>query len=244
MWFLGRRKKVNIVDSGWLQGMTDIHCHLVPAVDDGSRSLEETRRLISSMHDAGIQRIITTPHIYTRYHNNDSDSLSVAHQALLPQIQDIGVELRLAAEYMMDEAFEHHLSKPLLMLGNSHYLLVETSFAGAPIYLYQMLQRVIAAGAIPLLAHPERYLYMKLSEYDRLRSAGCAFQLNLFSLTGMYGVEVEKRANTLLEQGIYSFVGTDTHRIDAWQRTIASAETNTKYESLIRPLIEANNSLI
>lgn len=244
MWWLTKHKKVDIISAGWLEGMTDIHCHLVPAVDDGSRSLDETRQLIEAMRSIGIQRIITTPHIYRRYPHNDSSTLQQELERLLPDLSDLGVPLMLGAEYMLDEGFEAHLAKPLLTLGTSKYLLVETSFVGAPLDLFRLIQQVISAGAIPMLAHPERYLYMDDRTYDQLRGAGCAFQLNLFSLTGMYGEQVQRRAQQLLERGVYSFVGTDTHRIELFRRTISSAKTYARYEEPVRTLIRNNETLI
>lgn len=243
MWWT-RNRTVDIISAGWLEGMTDIHCHLVPAVDDGSRSLEETRQLIETMHSIGIQRIITTPHIYRRYPHNDSNTLQQELEQLLPKLSDMGVPLMLGAEHMLDEGFEAHLAKPLLTLGTSKYLLVETSFVGAPLDLFRLIQQVISAGAIPMLAHPERYLYMNDRTYDQLRGAGCAFQLNLFSLTGMYGEQVQRRAQQLLERGVYSFVGTDTHRIELFRRTISSAKTYARYEEPVRTLIRNNETLI
>lgn len=244
MWWLTKHKKVDIISAGWLEGMTDIHCHLVPAVDDGSRSLDETRQLIEAMRSIGIQRIITTPHIYRRYPHNDSSTLQQELERLLPDLSDLGVPLMLGAEHMLDEGFEAHLAKPLLTLGTSKYLLVETSFVGAPLDLFRLIQQVISAGAIPMLAHPERYLYMNDRTYDQLRGAGCAFQLNLFSLTGMYGEQVQRRAQQLLERGVYSFVGTDTHRIELFRRTISSAKTYARYEEPVRTLIRNNETLI
>ena len=244
MWWFAKHKKVDIVAAGWLEGMTDIHCHLVPAVDDGSRSLDETRQLIEAMRSVGIQRIITTPHIYRRYPHNDSDTLRQELERLLPDLSDLDMPLTLGAEHMLDEGFEAHLDKPLLTLGDSKYLLVETSFVGAPLDLYRLIQSVLSAGAIPMLAHPERYLYMDDEEYSRLLGAGCAFQLNLFSLTGMYGECVEKRAQQLLERGLYSFVGTDTHRIERFRKTIASAKTYARYEESIRVLMSNNQTLV
>ena len=244
MWWLTKHKKVDIISAGWLEGMTDIHCHLVPAVDDGSRSLDETRQLIEAMRSIGIQRIITTPHIYRRYPHNDSSTLQQELERLLPDLSDLGVPQMLGAEHMLDEGFEAHLAKPLLTLGTSKYLLVETSFVGAPLDLFRLIQQVISAGAIPMLAHPERYLYMNDRTYDQLRGAGCAFQLNLFSLTGMYGEQVQRRAQQLLERGVYSFVGTDTHRIELFRRTISSAKTYARYEEPVRTLIRNNETLI
>ena len=120
MWWFAKHKKVDIVAAGWLEGMTDIHCHLIPAVDDGSRSLDETRQLLEAMRSVGVRRVVTTPHIYRRYPSNDSNSLQQELERLLPNLADLDIPLTLGAEHMLDEGFEAHLAKPLLTLGNSN----------------------------------------------------------------------------------------------------------------------------
>lgn len=238
------RKKINIVDAGWLKGMTDIHCHLVPNVDDGSKTLEETVRILQQMQSIGIERVITTPHIYARYPNNNAQTLTQAFDVLQRQLPAGLPELFLAAEYMVDAGYTQHLSDfPLLTLGSSPYLLVEFSFASPPLNHNVLLYEVVRNGAIPLLAHPERFLYFGEDDYDRLKTQGCKFQLNLFSLTGMYGNEVQKRAQWLLKKEMYDFVGTDTHKAEGLRRIATEAFLSDRYEEQLRTLMARNKLL-
>ena len=224
--------------------MTDIHCHLVPGVDDGSRSPEQTKQILELMQQIGIKRVITTPHIFTRYPQNNGTSLKAAFEELLPLLPSHLPELHLGAEYMVDSAFLDQLQgHPLLTLGRSPYLLCEFSFASAPFGYERLLSNVSVEGAVVLLAHPERFLYLGDREYDSLKAQGCRFQLNLFSLTGMYGPQVAKRAAHLFALGMYDFVGTDTHRPEALTEVIASAVLPKKYEAPLRALIERNDLL-
>lgn len=244
MWFFNKNKKVNIASAGWLQGFMDIHCHLVPAVDDGSRSVEDTRAIISSMKEVGITAIITTPHIHNLYSSNNYFTLKEAYEKASPELADMQIPLYLAAEYMMDEFFDEHLKEPLLTLGTSRYLLVETHLGGAAVNLYENIYKVFEADAMPIMAHPERYTYMDMSDYAKMCDAGCSLQLNLFSLSGAYGSRVQKRATELLEGGYYTFVGTDTHRPEAFRHVLDDAELPVRMEPLLRKLIENNNKLI
>ena len=206
MFFL-KRRELNIVREGWLKGMVDVHCHLLPGVDDGARSMEESRALLQMMGADGIDSFILTPHVYSRYPQNNANTLREHFDAFLADLAMPQVPISLAAEYMVDNQFEAHLDEPLLTLGDSRYLLFEFSFAGAPMDYPNSIRSIRSSGAKPLLAHPERYLYFTTEEYEALKDLGVSFQLNLFSLTGMYGEAVQKRARQMLLSGFYDFVG-------------------------------------
>lgn len=235
------RKKYHLVESGWLHGMTDIHSHLVPGVDDGVKTVAESEEVLRMMKQIGIRKVITTPHIFSRYPQNNALSLRIAFNKLQKQLlrgADLP-EIGLAAEYMVDADYSKQLSEfPLLKVGASNYLLVEFSFAGSPMGYNQLLFKVNEVGAIPLLAHPERFLYFSEEDYSRLKNQGCLFQLNLFSLTGMYGEAVAKRAKQLLLEDWYDFVGTDTHNPHAFSRCIQNALLPASMEAPIRNLVE------
>lgn len=231
------------MDCGWLDGMIDIHCHLVPHVDDGVKSVEESVEVLRLMKQMGIYKVITTPHIFSRYPQNNALSLRIAFDKLikqLPEREDLP-PLSLAAEYMVDADYGKQLQEyDLLKIGTSHYLLSEFSFAGAPMGYNRLLYKVVEAGALPLLAHPERFLYLRPEEYAQLKEQGALFQLNLFSLTGMYGAPVAERAKQLLRQGMYDFVGTDTHNPTALARNIENALLPASFEDPIRHLVARN----
>ena len=107
--------------------------------------------------------------------------------------------MNLASENMLDRLFEERLQKDdLLPWGkDGKHLLVETSYFNPPIGLNNILLRIKAKGYYPVLAHPERYLYMDMAAYQRLKSLDVKFQLNLFSLTGLYGKDAQKKAKAL-----------------------------------------------
>ena len=123
------------------------------------------------------------------------------------------IELHLAAEHMLDALFEERLeANDLLPIGEEgNHLLVETSYFNPPMDLKGMLKRIQAKGYHPLLAHPERYVYMDERDYHELKDLDIKFQLNIPALAGMYGVRVQKKAQQLLKSGMYTCMGNDTH---------------------------------
>ena len=124
------------------------------------------------------------------------------------------VTLRLAAENMLDNLFEERMEKnDLLPIGEEgKHLLVETSYFNPPIGLRNILLRIKSKGYHPLLAHPERYLYMSEADYRQLKDMRVMFQLNLLSPSGFYGKNVSRKAAWLLKQRMYDYAGTDLHQ--------------------------------
>jgi tyrosine-protein phosphatase YwqE len=140
------------------------------------------------------------------------------------------VELHLAAENMLDNLFEKRLEEgDLLPLGDrGDHLLVETSYFNPPMGFYDILERIKTKGYHPVLAHPERYVYMGTAEYPKLKEMGVKFQLNLPSVAGMYGRSVQKKAEKLLKTHSYDLVGTDIHRVGLVQ-LLSEIKTKQKF---------------
>ena len=132
------------------------------------------------------------------------------------------IALNLASENMLDNLFEERLNKnDLLPIGKAgKHLLVETSYFNPPMDLQNILLRIKAKGYYPILAHPERYLYMNESDYQQLKSINVQFQLNQFSLLCLYGKEVKKKALMLQKLRMYDYTGTDLHRLNTLNRAI------------------------
>ncbi len=238
------KSTVNPIEEGWLEGMSELHCHLLPEVDDGARNTDEPLSLITLMKKIGFKRIVFTPHLHNRYPDNNSIYLREEFDNFLAnKLQETDLELYLGGEYMMDSFFPNHLNNPLLTLGKSNALLVEMSFAVRMLGYMDQIVLLQKKNVRPILAHPERYLYLSFDEYNTLKDCGCAFQLNLFSLCGAYGGEVQRRAEELLMGDYYDFVGTDTHRIQTLERMCREARMAKKYENPIRDLIENGNTL-
>jgi protein-tyrosine phosphatase len=216
----------------------DIHSHLLPNIDDGARTIEDTLRLTKALQSFGVNQFITTPHIIQHVWENTHENIIANKEATVLQLEkkNIGVPFKAAAEYLMDDGFVRLFQSGELLTLKDNYVLVEMSYINAPIQLYSILFDLQVAGYIPVLAHPERYLFYhhNFNEYVKLKRAGCLFQLNLLSVVGYYGSEITKIANQLLAKGMYDYVGSDVHH----DNHIASFEQKVKTKDLT-PLKEA-----
>lgn len=220
----------------------DIHSHLLPGIDDGARTFEDTLRLTQALQSFGISQFITTPHIIQHVWENTHEQILSKKSATVLELEKhhIRASFRTAAEYMMDDQFVRLFQSGDLLTLKDNYVLVEMSYINAPIQLYSILFDLQVAGYIPVLAHPERYLFYhnNFEEYKKLKRAGCLFQLNLLSVVGYYGDEITKIAEKLLKKGMYSYVGSDVHH----GNHIAAFDQKVKLKDLT-PLKEvlANN---
>lgn len=207
MWHLG---KLNLFRKKLITpGFIDWHSHILPGVDDGIQTMEDALAILHRYEELGIAGVWLTPHIM-----EDIPNTTACLRQRFAELQSAytgNVQLHLGAENMLDHLFEERLAtNDLLVIGNNG-LLVETSYFSPPISLNETLGRIKNKGYVPILAHPERYMYMEGEEYCRLKNAGVKFQLNLFSLKGMYGQRVCEKAKWLRRKGFYDYVGTDIH---------------------------------
>lgn len=207
------RKKMTLEESGFFRGFTDWHSHILPGVDDGVQTMEEALRILTEYERLGVKEVWLTPHIMEDMPNT-TEHLRERFAELQANYEG-NVKLHLAAENMLDNLFEERLHKnDLLPIGkNGKYLLVETSYFNPPMGLNNILLRIKTKGYIPVLAHPERYMYMTENDYTRLKGMGVRFQLNLFSLVNVYGMNVKKKAEWLLENAFYGLIGSDIHHL-------------------------------
>lgn len=208
IWPFGR--KMSLAESGLLRGSCDVHSHILFGVDDGIKTKDKALEALSFMENLGVEKLWLTPHIMEDVPNETS--------FLQDRFADLrlsyggAIELNMAAEYMLDNLFDKRLDAMDILPLGSDMVLVETSLWFSPCNFQEILQKIMRAGYYPLLAHPERYSYMKLSDYERLSKAGVRFQLNLPSLAGCYGKEVRSKAELLLSKGLYFKAGSDCHR--------------------------------
>ena len=281
------RKRPTLEESGFFQGFTDWHSHILPGVDDGVQTLEESLRVLDEYERLGVREVWLTPHIMEDIPNttahlrqrfqelqaaysqgvpgnpavethscvsankntshplassnvvethscvsaNKNTSHPLASSNVVEAHSCVSSEetaasskliLHLAAENMLDSLFEERLEQnDLLPIGpNGDHLLVETSYFSPPMGMRDILQRVQAKGYHPVLAHPERYLYMTDHAYRQLKDMGVKFQLNQFSLYGLYGKEAQKRAIALRKMDMYDYVGTDLHRLNVLRQAL------------------------
>lgn len=214
MWFFGRKKAEENLDLSWLH--TDMHSHLLPGIDDGAGNLETSLALIRGLQSLGYQKLITTPHIFWELYPNTPEMIAESLGWLRKALQEDGIEITVeaAAEYYIDEHFGEALQqKSSLLTVSGNRVLVEFSMITAPMDLQQVLFELQIQNYQPILAHPERYVYLtgRKDFFDELKEAGCFFQLNLLSLTGYYGRTVQELAEYLCRKEYYDFAGTDLH---------------------------------
>ena len=193
----------------------DLHSHLIPGIDDGSRNMEESLSLLKEMEALGYEKVITTPHIMLDAYRNTPKTIRDGLYSLCETAvkEGISLEIEAAAEYYLDDGFEDLLKKGDILTIDGKYLLFETSYFAKPLQLEEMIFAITSAGHIPLMAHPERYRYIKdpKREYERFKELGVLFQVNINSFGGHYGRSAKHLADFLSKNGMIDFLGSDTH---------------------------------
>ena len=197
---------------------TDMHSHLIPGIDDGAKTIEESLQLIKQLHLLGYKKLITTPHIMSDYYKNTPeiilDGLRKLREAL--KNESIPVELDAAAEYYLDFDFEAKIEGGELLTFGDNYVLFEVSFMNPPQNLDHIIFKFQTSGYKPVLAHVERYPYWYHDEqvYKKLKDAGVLLQLNIASLTGYYSSQTKKIAEKLINDNMIDLLGTDCHNMN------------------------------
>lgn len=195
---------------------TDMHSHLLPGIDDGAKDMETSLQLIRGMKALGYQKLITTPHIIWDMYRNTPEIINDKLHQLRKTVKEegINVEIYAAAEYFLDEHVEELLKRkqPLLTVSGNK-VLTEFSMAFPSLNTKDILFEMEMQGYQPIIAHPERYIYLQQNKefYRELKDMGCLFQLNILALSGHYGRSVKDLAEYLLKNGFYDFIGTDLH---------------------------------
>jgi tyrosine-protein phosphatase YwqE len=194
----------------------DIHSHLLPGLDDGVKSVEETIYILKVLKTLGYEKVITTPHVMSdHYPNTEKDILIRMSEvnAIVKKYQ-IGIQLEAAAEYYLDEHLNSRLLKgEKLLTFHENFLLFETAFINKPAFLEEAVFNMNTNGYQPVLAHPERYIYLQSNKtlLEQLKNMNVLFQVNLLSLFGYYSVDVKKNARNLIKMNAVDLIGTDCH---------------------------------
>jgi tyrosine-protein phosphatase YwqE len=236
----------SFINSGLLEDMTDIHCHILPGVDDGISTYREAVEALHWLHDRGVRRIYLTPHVMSDLVKNNRTYLTGQFEAFTKRLEDDRINdipaLKPGAEYMLEAAFERQKEDGLITYADRH-VLVETSYMMPPVSFNRLLEELTEDGYSPVLAHPERYSYMDDDDYKSLKQQGILFQLNFLSLTGAYGKGAREKAHKLLKEGAYDFAGSDFHRLKRHENSFAAGALTGKQIAAIRNLFDNNNRL-
>jgi protein-tyrosine phosphatase len=225
---------------------TDIHSHLLPGIDDGVNSFEEAVDIVRGFHELGYKKLITTPHIMSDFYKNTPETINEKLIELQERVskEDLPIEIEAAAEYYLDEQFLGLIEqkKPILTFGDQ-FVLFETSFTSKPLYLKEVVFKLQTNGYRPVLAHPERYLYLwdNKNIAHELYESGVVLQLNLNSISGHYSKPVQKMAKYLLEQQMITMIGSDCHNLKHFNTFLNTL--SGKHLDLIDTSILINNTL-
>jgi len=193
--------------------MVDMHSHVLPGIDDGAKTPQDSIILIRKMMELGIKKVIATPHIMVDFYRNTPETINNALNILKAELikENIDIPVEAAAEHYFDETFETRVDEGRLLTMGDNYALFEFSFINKPPNAISVIQKMNDMGYKPILAHPERYPYMDLEQFKNLHTWGCNFQLNTISLTGYYGRESKKIAESLIDNELIDFISSDMH---------------------------------
>ncbi|MCI9246369.1 MAG: hypothetical protein HFJ30_04500 [Clostridia bacterium] len=197
--------------------MIDIHCHILPGIDDGSRDVEESMEMIREAYKAGFTNIISTSHYIEESYNVPKVRRQELIDMLNSKIEQEGMQIKIyngAEAYITPNLVELIKAEELPTMNGTKYLLMELPMHNQILNLESIVSKVINQGITLIIAHPERYSYVQKNYkvLNELAEMGVLFQANYGSCIGQYGKEAEKTLKKLLKANRISFFGTDCHR--------------------------------
>jgi protein-tyrosine phosphatase len=239
-WF---KKKEDVAAPSPLK--VDVHSHLLPMLDDGVKTFEESEEIILRLVKMGYTKLITTPHVMDAYRNTTVsilEKLKMLEEFLLAK--SIPMKVEAAAEYYLDENLFRLIEQdqPVLTFGKK-FLLFETNFLTEPLNLKEFIFLASTKGYQLVLAHPERYMYLQgnIEKAEDLLDRGVLFQLNISSITGYYSKPAQQAANKLIDRGWVHLLGSDCHNLQHIK--LAEEAQRLKYFQKVLSLPLLNNSL-
>lgn len=197
--------------------MIDFHTHILPNIDDGSRSIDETFKLINEAKNAGFDGIISTSHYIEDYYETNTPEREVWVNAIYENLQakNIDVNLYLGNEIYLSENLIKLLEEgKASTINDTSYILFEMPLNAEPMNLYDVVYEMLQYKLVPILAHPERYSYVQ-TEPDLVKDLiqkGVLMQANYGSILGQYGEKAQIIVKKLLENDMIHFLGSDVHR--------------------------------
>ena len=215
-WFSKKKIELELDPLDFSVLKTDIHSHFIPGIDDGSPDMETTISLIKEMQGLGFKKVITTPHVMSDFYKNTSDIILKGLTDIRSElkVQNINMEIEAAAEYYIDYDFEQKIGKEKFLTFGDNYILVELSFMEAPKNLFDIIFKLQLEGYKVVLAHPERYAFFTMDDYEELVNRGVLLQINWLSIIGYYSPQIEQKTKDLIAADMVSFIGSDCHNMN------------------------------
>lgn len=221
----------------------DMHSHLIPGIDDGSKSMDETIAMLAKFEALGYRKIITTPHILSDYYKNTPEIILGGLEKVRETAKKLNltIEIEAAAEYYFDEYFVEQIRLKNILSFGENFVLLEFAFMDEPFNIESVFFDLQSAGYQPILAHFERYTYWhgSIDKAIELRERGVKIQLNLNSLTGHYGPDVKKQAQALVDAKLVDFAGSDCHRIQHLMLLESNLKNPYFHKLLENPLLNS-----
>ncbi|MGL5414446.1 MAG: tyrosine-protein phosphatase [Clostridium sp.] len=199
-----------------MNNIIDVHTHIIPEIDDGSKSIEMTLEMIKQSSENGVVEIVATPHYRAEICVVNYKEVKDKVENLNKQMKILGSKIKIYVGqeiYYTDSLLEDLESGNIGTINQSRYILIELSSRRFDEQFLDMAYELKLKGIIPIIAHPERYLYIQrdIDYINKLISEGCLFQLDAGSLIGEYGKEIEHTSMKILKNNIYNFIGSDSH---------------------------------
>ncbi len=197
--------------------MIDFHTHILPNIDDGSRSIEETFNLIKEAKNVGFEAIISTSHYIEEYYETNAPEREVWINAIYENLQakNIDINLYLGNEIYLSENIIKLLEEgKASTINDTSYVLFEMPLNAEPMNLYDVIYEMMQYKLVPILAHPERYSFVQKEPeliYDLIEK-GVLMQANFGSILGIYGEKAQMIVRKFFESNMIHFLGTDVHR--------------------------------
>ena len=215
-WFSKKKIELELDPLDFSVLKTDIHSHFIPGIDDGSPDMETTISLIKEMQGLGFKKVITTPHVMSDFYKNTSEIILKGLTDIRSElkVQNINMEIEAAAEYYIDYDFEQKIGKEKFLTFGDNYILVELSFMEAPKNLFDIIFKLQLEGYKVVLAHPERYAFFTMDDYEELVNRGVLLQINWLSIIGYYSPQIEQKTKDLIAADMVSFIGSDCHNMN------------------------------
>jgi protein-tyrosine phosphatase len=230
--------------------MIDLHCHLLPGIDDGARDLATSLEMARMAVADGIRIQACTPHITPGIYDNEGPQIRLAVEELAGALYDAGIDLYLvtgADVHLAPRLVEGMQSGRIPTIADSRYFLLEPPHHIVPQRLDEVVEDLCAAGYVPVITHPERLSWIEThySYIKRLFAAGAWIQLTAGSITGAFGSQPRYWAERMLDEGIVHLIATDAHNTGRRRPSLASArdavatrlgEAEAEHVSVTRPL--------
>ena len=216
----------------------DMHCHLLPGVDDGSSNVEETVKCLKAMASVGYKKVYFTPHFQARYPNTEDDikkRFNILKKAIIDSGENGLPEIGgISGEYRFDLLFARMPGVDNVITLPGKKLLCEFSLHNNDYMPIDIFSNYIKMGYKLILAHPERYPYLNnhSTEVNKLRNMGVAFQVNILSLNNFYGESAMRKGFEYIESGMSEYLGTDTHNMRYIQALLDTAENKNVQKML------------